>query len=85
MKRLLIICSAIFIIAGCSDKESEVQKVEAVPEPTMTELAESNASYWGYIDYLWAKNGDSFSQEAVSYTHLRANETRGNIVCRDLD
>ena len=57
MKRLLIICSAIFIIAGCSDKEAEVQTVEAAPEPTMTELAESNASYWGYID-------------SVSYTHL---------------
>ena len=66
MKRLLIICSAIFIIAGCSDKEAEVQTVEAAPEPTMTELAESNASYWGYIDYLWARNGDSFSQEGFS-------------------
>ena len=69
MKRLLIICSAIFVIAGCSDKEAEVQTVEAAPEPTMTELAESNASYWGYIDYLWARNGDSYSPEAFwNYT-----------------
>tara|TARA_B100001093_G_scaffold485457_1_gene519826 strand:+ start:88 stop:936 length:849 start_codon:yes stop_codon:yes gene_type:complete len=69
MKRLLIICAAMFLIAGCSDKETEVKVVDTKPEPTMTELAESNDSYWGYIDYLWARNGDSYSPEAFwNYT-----------------
>ena len=62
MKRLLIICAAMFLIAGCSDKQTEVKVVETKPEPTMTELAESNDSYWGYIDYLWTRNGDIFSR-----------------------
>ncbi|MFQ3263315.1 MAG: hypothetical protein ACI8W6_000632 [Porticoccaceae bacterium] len=32
----------------------------------MTELAEANPSYWGYIDYLWAENGDSFSDDGFA-------------------
>jgi hypothetical protein len=66
MKKLFITCLAMFAIAGCSEKEADVQSMEPAPELTMTQAAESNPSYWGYIDYLWAKNGDSFSQEGFA-------------------
>jgi hypothetical protein len=66
MRRFIIICSALLTIAGCAQNRVEVKPVEAAPEPTMTEIAESNPSYWGYIDYLWAENGDSFSEEGFA-------------------
>ena len=44
MRRFIIICSALLTIAGCAQDRVEVKPVEAAPEPTMTEIAESNPS-----------------------------------------
>ena len=66
MRHLTIIFSVLLIFVGCAQKETEVRVIDATPEPSMTEIAESNPAYWGYIDYLWAKNGESFSQEGFS-------------------
>ena len=66
MRHLTIIFSVLLIFVGCAQKETEVKVIDATPEPSMTEIAESNPAYWGYIDYLWAKNGESFSQEGFS-------------------
>ena len=52
MKKLIILFTVLLAVAGCT--KTEDQAVAADPTPSMTELAEANPSYWGYIDYLWA-------------------------------
>jgi hypothetical protein len=64
MKKLIILFTVLLAVAGCT--ETEDQAVTADPTPSMTELAEANPSYWGYIDYLWAENGDSFSDDGFA-------------------
>ena len=56
------------LIACASEKDQSNQEVaiEENSEPTMSEVAEANPSYWGYIDYLWASNGENFTQEKFS-------------------
>ena len=66
MRQLTIILSVFLIFGGCAQKGADVKSADATPEPSMTAIAESNPASWGYIDYLWAKNGESFSQEGFS-------------------
>ena len=56
------------LLACASENEPSNQEVvsEENSEPTMNEVAEANPSYWGYIDYLWARNGENFTQEKFS-------------------
>ena len=66
MRKLIVICSVLLATVGCAQKEATVQSPAAVQAPSMTEIAEANPTYWGYIDYLWAKNGESFSEDAFA-------------------
>jgi len=66
MKKLIVICSVLLAAAGCTQKEAQVESATTDPAPSMTQIAEASPNYWGYIDYLWAENGESFSDDAFS-------------------
>ena len=66
-----IIFFFLFLIVGCSKNSLEY---EEIPETLL----------FSCIDYskLTDPNFDSDDLYAVSYTHLRAHETREDLVCR---
>lgn len=66
MNKLIVICSLLLATAGCTQKDAQMESAATDPAPSMTQIAEASPGYWGYIDYLWAENGESFSDDAFS-------------------
>ena len=70
-----------FVMVGSDDHEKSGDFYDAVFEPLKLERVLKTQKYLGY-----AHSSDpekvQFYVTPVSYTHLRAHETRGNLVCR---
>lgn len=66
MKKLVALIPILLLLFACAQEQTETKTAEIVSTKTLTEMAESNPDYWGYIDYVWTKDGEAMSDESLA-------------------
>jgi len=66
MKKYIVLIPILLLLFACAQEQTETKTAEIVSTKTLTEMAESNPDYWGYIDYVWVKDGEAMSEETFA-------------------